>query len=1025
MKTQGKFKTNAFRKNLILVSMLPALASFSVSADSYWTNAVGNNQFLDANNWDTLTPPSLADGDLYLHNSGGQTVEFELASTYPDFTSGDGRFYIGHGAGNDARLKFISTTDNAYYARAYLYGDMVVGADEGRGLVEYSHGKFDGSFYGVDVTTLTIGSGLNSMGTVSLFGQGKTTTEQTMSNSTLETQEMRIGVDGGSGVLNVDGSSIVIDRHSSGNYTTAFSLGDGLNSQGTMNVLSGGKALVSSSLGYSPYTEPSAVIGVNQGRGALNISGSMSSDAGTGKSRAYFGQGLYVGHGADSVGSVQVTDGGRLATMGTIGDPSAIGAYVGVNGGTGSVLVSGEGSEWLVSGGTSIHNTDNRLGHLSIGESGTGSLTLANGGRVSVGWIDYLYDYDPETYASYYDIAFDSARLGDLYLGNQADGVGTLNIGGAENGSAQAVGTVEANSIVMGAGNGTLVFNHTDSSGLYQFDLDVVSSSHGQGTIKQVNGVTVFNTDRSAFTGKTLISGGTLEVNNVLGGTVSVSGSGTLAGIGSVGSTTVERGGAISPGAFNTVTPETLTVAGDLTMTSGAIYVTNLTTDLDYSTQNADGETVNTYRSDRIQVDGLATLGGANVLAVAGGNQVLYVPNSRWHILSATGGVSGEFGTLTARPYVDMDYEYDANNAYLVVTRNEQDICMDGMTSNECSVGGGVDEEDGGDIVDEIISQPDKESAKNALNQLSGEVHSSAKSAMLEDSRFLREAVNNRLRDPAVGTGAWGHIYTSWGSFDNSDSAAQMKRDIAGVILGVDRSLNETWTLGLAGGYGKANVRVSERASSADRYDYHVGAYTKGQWGNVNLHTGVGYTWHDVSTERSVRLQKLEDSPSADYNASTSQMFAEGRYLFEVKDGLALEPYAGAAYVHVETDGFTERGGKARLQGASDSMDTFFTTLSLRASKAYALDNGQNAKLWSNVGWRHAYNDVTPTTKMSFIGGKGFEVIGTSVSRDVAVLEVGAQIETTPSVDIGVTYNGNIGNSTEDHGAKIYFNWRF
>lgn len=146
-----------------------------------------------------------------------------------------------------------------------------------------------------------------------------------------------------------------------------------------------------------------------------------------------------------------------------------------------------------------------------------------------------------------------------------------------------------------------------------------------------------------------------------------------------------------------------------------------------------------------------------------------------------------------------MGYEYDANNAYLVVTRNDQDICMDGMTTNECNVGGGIDEEDDNDVTDEIISQPDKESAKDALNQLSGEIHASAKAAMLEDSRFLREAVNNRLRDPAVGNGACGHIYTSWGTFDSSENAAQMKRDIAGVILGVDKSLNETWTLGIAG----------------------------------------------------------------------------------------------------------------------------------------------------------------------------------------------------------------------------------
>lgn len=227
------------------------------------------------------------------------------------------------------------------------------------------------------------------------------------------------------------------------------------------------------------------------------------------------------------------------------------------------------------------------------------------------------------------------------------------------------------------------------------------------------------------------------------------------------------------------------------------------------------------------------------------------------------------------------------------------------------------------------------------------------------------------------------------------------------------------------GGYGKANIRVSDRNSSADRYDYHASAYTKGQWGNFNLHTGVGYTWHDISTERHVQLQKLKDNPKADYNGSTAQVFTEGRYLFEMENGLKLEPYVGAAYVHVETDGFTERGGKARLHGAAESMDMFFTTLGLRASQDYALDNGQSVNVWGNLGWRHAYNDVTPTAKMNLIGANRFEVIGTSISRDVAVLEVGTEIRATSSVDIGVMYNGNIGNNTQDHGGKVYFNWRF
>ncbi|MCD1126647.1 hypothetical protein LPW36_11680 [Jinshanibacter sp. LJY008] len=70
------------------------------------------------------------------------------------------------------------------------------------------------------------------------------------------------------------------------------------------------------------------------------------------------------------------------------------------------------------------------------------------------------------------------------------------------------------------------------------------------------------------------------------------------------------------------------------------------------------------------------------------------------------------------------------------------------MTSNQCNVGEQEDEDN--NIKNEIISQPDIESAKDALNQLSGEIHTSAKNALLEDSCFLCEAISNRLPDAAI-----------------------------------------------------------------------------------------------------------------------------------------------------------------------------------------------------------------------------------------------------------------------------------
>ncbi|MCD1126648.1 autotransporter domain-containing protein [Jinshanibacter sp. LJY008] len=1013
MKHKPTNKPYLFKRKIILISLLSGIMTAQTQAqEAIWNNNTGNSLFFDGLNWSTGLGPMDNDDALYIKNSNGQEVKLIIN----DFNelSGSADIVIGQGENNNSYVKVSGPPEEA--RSSFYNGKMTIGSDGATGLFEYQHGTIDQSSKFASIDTLNIGSGLNSNGTMSLFGVGKNTTDQFMGKSIVGTQNAHIGIDGGTGELTVSGSEFEVNSYYTNSDPVTFTLGDGSNSgissKGTMNILAGGKGSFSAGHGLSSYDQPTSIIGLNQGEGTLNISGSTVINGEVRQSRSYFAQGLAIGQDTGSIGTVNITDGGSMATMSATEDTTNIGAYVGVNGGKGSVLISGTDSVWNVSGHTYYGDTSGEVGNLSIGESGTGIVTIANGGKISLGRTDYHHHSAPTYYS---DFTFYNDQLGELHLGNQADGVGQLNFGAAEGQPAQAPGTLEADKIIFGAGEGTVVFNHTDNSGQYIFATTMVSSAEGQGTIKQVNGVTVFNTNLSTFTGKTEVTGGTLVVNNVLGGAMSVSGGGTLTGTGSIGNTTIGNGGTLSPGEFNSTEPATITINGNLIMESGSNYIVDITTN---------SALPNPYVSDLIQVNGSTVLNGAAVTVRDRGDSALYVPGSRWHILSASGGVTGEFAAITPLLYVNANYEYDANNAYLTITRNQQDICTANMSSNECNAAESIIEQTV-DIHNEIISQPDEKSAKNALSQLSGEIHASAKSALLEDSRFIREAVNNRLQDPAVGDGAWGHIYASWGKFDSSNDTADMRRNIAGVFLGVDKSLNDTWKMGLVGGYGKADITVSDRSSSADRYDYQIGAYTKGQWDNFNLHTGVSYALNDYSTKRKVRLQSIHDDLSADYNASTSQVFTEARYLFNITQTLSVEPYADAAYVHIKTDDFTENGGNARLHGAADSTNTFFTTLGSRVTKHFTLENGQTTKIWGNAGWRHAYNDVTPTEKVNFVGANSFSVEGASISKDVAVFEAGAEIKVTLSTEVGAMYNGQVGNNTQDHGAKVYINWRF
>ncbi|WP_145507914.1 autotransporter outer membrane beta-barrel domain-containing protein [Yersinia alsatica] len=139
---------------------------------------------------------------------------------------------------------------------------------------------------------------------------------------------------------------------------------------------------------------------------------------------------------------------------------------------TGTVAVSDVGSVW------------NNSGDVTVGSAGDGALTVSNGGVVNVG--------------------------NSLLIAELAGSTGALNFGSAENQAATATGTINANQISFGAGEGRVVFNHTDTN--YQFD-HLLS---GTGTVVADNGMTQFS-NHQIYAGQTEVhNGGILKagVNN-------------------------------------------------------------------------------------------------------------------------------------------------------------------------------------------------------------------------------------------------------------------------------------------------------------------------------------------------------------------------------------------------------------------------------------------------------------------------------------------------------------------------------
>ncbi len=316
--------------------------------------------------------------------------------------------------------------------------------------------------------TITVGSSAGTSGTLLIRAGGTATALQ-----------VAVGLSG-TGALVIEAGGTLTD---SGGF-----IGDLPGSRGTASVAGAGSTWTSADLQVGAAGTGTLVIG-NGGRVNSSSGGSVGLSAGstgtvtvTGPGSTWNngpGGGLNIG--SFGTGTLTIANGGMVINN------TAFAADIGEGAGSqGTVTVTGPGSTWSNSSG------------VNIGTSGTGTLTIADGGIVT----------------------------GPIVIATNAGAIGTLNIGAGPGDPAAAPGSLTAPSVVFGAGAGAINFNHTSAN--YVF----ASAISGAGSVNALAGVTIL-TANSTYVGVTTISAGALlQLGN--GGTTgkilgNVTDNGTLA----------------------------------------------------------------------------------------------------------------------------------------------------------------------------------------------------------------------------------------------------------------------------------------------------------------------------------------------------------------------------------------------------------------------------------------------------------------------------------------------------------------
>lgn len=705
--------------------------------------------------------------------------------------------------------------------------------------------------------------------------------------------------------------------------------------------------------------------------------------------------GVYIGGNGESVANVTVTgDGSQLVSqlslyVGgtgngdegrgqlTIANGAKASAYttaVGVDeGSVGTVVVTGEGSslQSLAREGYS--------GNLRAGFSGDGTIIVQNGGLVKA--------------ANIIDIATSGTATGRLVIGAE------------EGDDAVAAGSVQAaKGIYFGEGDAQLVFNHTSN---ITFDNAMFGTG---GEIRHLAGVTNLTGNSVDYSGSIDVLGGLLKANgNLSGADVIVWDGGTLGGVGTIGSLVVGNGGILAPGN----SPGQLTIAGDVLFESGSIYNVEMN-GLEHDSilvQTGDvtveeGALLNAAFAPGVLLDNpyqviVLADGSTGEIVVEGDGFVLPTENNP--LLEGLIGYSADGITVT---YQGIKSEW----AKLVGTANQ------GATANAVQALGGTNS---------LFYQAmflEQSDLGATFDALSGEIHASLKSALIDESRILRGVAMDRAAEQDEGAGLWATAFGNWGSQEGDGNAARLESDTAGVFMGIDAQLGD-WRVGVLGGYNSSNFDVDTRASTAESETFHLGAYAGGAIGQFRMRAAFGHSWHEISTERGAGFPSAQ-TLSSDYNGATTQLFGEVGYALKA-GGVDVEPFAGLAYVSLKTDDYAETGGLAALTSDSVKTDATFGTLGLRGSAKVGVAEA-GALIKGLVGWRHAFGDNLPHAIHSFgTTAAPFTVTGVPVAENAVVTEVSLDFLLSGNVRLNVGYKGQFGGDVTDNSARGGISVRF
>lgn len=506
----------------------------------------------------------------------------------------------------------------------------------------------------------------------------------------------------------------------------------------------------------------------------------------------------------------------------------------------------------------------------------------------------------------------------------------------------------------------------------------------------------------------------------------------------------VDNHGVISPG--NSI--GTLTVNGSYTHGSGAIFIAEI---------DKNGS------SDLLYVTGKADIKGGTV--VTNLPRALYTDGYSWNFLQASGGMTGEFASLTGQPHssiLNLSLGYTPTQANIEVNRKSYASFVSNKGAQ--SIGYALDSYvpyavNRGDVMENLLIAMDFDYSPagiaSTLSGLNPEIYPtflaveqqsalrfsqnmSQRSSLTRDlQKFNLEEIieNTEITVPQASGGelkveshdpnwlVWGKAQGASVIKDTTIDYNGYDLKTGGAVIGADREVSETINFGMAAAFEKTDVEW-EQGAGGTQDSIMVGLYGEKQYGDYYFDAQGSIGLYDNNSSRVVAFGNYVSQENTDFDGQSYLIRLGGGYDFQYENVL-IGPLASLSYLYLRTEDFSETGDSDLSLKVDDSTENVFVSyLGIHtASKFQVVEADMSARI--DLVWQHDFNDDEFEMDGWYNDYQSFTFSGPGVDQDMLVATAEATLSLGKQLYAYAEVGGALGSEVKAYNASIGLQWFF